>query len=137
MSEVLFNKIQGLKEELEYLKKNKSKFMKDIRLSQDTKKILERSIYLCTEILLDIADLLIAEKNYPKPNSYSDSIYKLGEHNIIPKEFAYKFVYIAGLRNFLAHDYQKDTVPRLEEFMNSGINDAETFLKYVEDGQNG
>lgn len=132
MSELLFNKIQKLKGEIKYLKDNMAKFREDIKISQDTKKIVERCAYLCAEIILDIADLLISDKNYPKPDSYSDSIYKLGEYKIIPKEFAYKFVYIAGLRNFLAHDYQKDTIPRLEEFMKSGIVDIETFLKYLE-----
>ena len=121
-----------MKEEINYLKGNSDRFMKGIELSTDTKKIVERSIYLCTEIILDIADLLIADKNLPKPESYSDSIYRLGEYNIISKEFAGKFVYIAGLRNFLAHDYQKDTVPRLKEFISSGISDVEVFLKYIE-----
>lgn len=132
MSEVLFNKIQRLKEEIQYLKKNKSKFMQELKYSKETQKIVERCVYLCTEIALDIADLLIVDKNYPKPDSYSDSIYKLGEYEIIPKEFAYRLIYIAGLRNFLANDYQKDTVPRLEEFLNSGISDIETYIKYIE-----
>lgn len=132
MSIVLFNKIQRLKDELLYLKNNKLKFLQDLRLSKETQKIVERSVYLCTEIILDIADLILADKNYPKPDTYSDSIYKLGEYNIIPKDFAYKFIYIAGLRNFLAHDYQKDTTPRLIEFINSGIADIEAFLKYIE-----
>lgn len=132
MSEVLFNKIQRLKDEIQYLKKNKQKFLQDLKTSKETLKIVERCVYLCSEILLDIADLLITDKNLPKPETYSDSIYKLGEYEIIPKEFAYKLLYIAGLRNFLAHDYQKDTASRLEQFLNSGIIDVETFLKHIE-----
>lgn len=132
MSEILSAKTQKLKQELKYLKDNSAEFMKDMESSQDTRKIVERTVYLCTEIVLDMADLLIAEKDYPKPDSYSDSIYKLGEYSIIPNEFAQRFLYIAGLRNFLAHDYQKDTVSRLREFMNSGIADVETFLQYTE-----
>lgn len=132
MKGVLFNKIQRLKEEVLYLKRNRQRFLQELRLSKDTQKIIERSVYLCAEIILDIADLIISDKQYPKPDTYSDLIYKLGEYNIIPKEFAYKFVYIAGLRNFLAHDYQKNTAPRLEEFLNSGLEDIETFIKHIE-----
>jgi uncharacterized protein YutE (UPF0331/DUF86 family) len=133
MNEVLFNKLQRLKEEAKYLVDNKPKLLRTLKSSLETKKIVERSVYLCAEIVLDIADLLIIKKGYPKPSSYSDSIYKLGDYGLIPKEFAYKFVYIAGIRNFLAHDYQKNTIPELEKFLKYGLEDIEHFVKAIED----
>ena len=132
MNEVLFNKLQRLKEEAKYLMDNKPKFLRTLRSSVETKKIVERSVYLSAEIVLDIADLILIKKGYPKPTSYSDSIYKLGDYDLIPKEFAHKFVYIAGVRNFLAHDYQKNTVPELEKFLKYGIQDLKHFMKSVE-----
>lgn len=132
MNEVLFRKLERLKEEILYLESNKIKFQKNIHLSVDTKKAVERSVYLCTEIALDIADVVIAIKGLPKPSTYSDSIYKLGEHKIIPKDFARKFVYIAGLRNFLAHDYQIDNTAELKKFLKSGIKDIKKFISIIE-----
>jgi uncharacterized protein YutE (UPF0331/DUF86 family) len=132
MNEVLFNKLQRLKEETKYLKDNKPKFLRNLNSSVETKKIVERSVYLCTEIILDIADLLITKKKYPKPSSYSDSICKLGDYGFISKKFAYQFVYIAGLRNFLAHDYQKSTIPMLEKFLKYGLKDLMSFIKAVD-----
>jgi uncharacterized protein YutE (UPF0331/DUF86 family) len=132
MEEILFNKVQRLKEETKYLLDNKSKFLRTLKSSTETKKIVERSVYLCTEIVLDIADLFLIKKGHPKPSTYSDSIYKLGDYKLLPKEFAYKFVYIAGLRNFLAHDYQKNTIPELEKFLKHGLRDLKHFLKSVE-----
>lgn len=132
MDEVLFNKLQRLKEEVKYLVDNQLKFISTLKFSIDTKKMVERSVYLCAEIILDIADLLLIKMGYPKPSSYSDSIFKLGDYGLIPKEFAYKFVYIAGLRNFLAHDYQKDTIPELEKFLEKGLKDIEYFLRSIE-----
>lgn len=132
MDKVLFQKLERLKEELFYLKENKLKLLKKLRTSIDAKKIAERSVYLCTEIILDIADLILIKKGYPKASTYSDSIYKLGEYGIISKSFSRKFVYIAGLRNFLAHDYQKSTVSELEKFLKSGIKDTEQFIKHIE-----
>ncbi len=86
MNEVLFNKLQRLKEETKYLVDNKPQLLRRLKSSLETKKIVERSVYLCAEIVLDIADLLIIKKKYPKPSSYSDSIYKLGDYGLIPKE---------------------------------------------------
>ncbi|MFZ6016225.1 MAG: DUF86 domain-containing protein [Nitrospirota bacterium] len=106
--------------------------MKSLRTSVEIKKATERSVYLCSEIVLDIADMVIVLNSFPKPSTYSNSIYKLGEHRIVPKDFAHKFVYIAGLRNFLAYDYRIDTLPDLKRFLKSGICDIERFISYIE-----
>lgn len=132
MKEVLFNKVQRLKEETKYLVDNKPKFLRTLKSSIETKKIVERSVYLCAEIALDISDLIIIKKGYPKPSSYSDSIYKLGDYGLISKKFAHRFVYIAGLRNFLAHDYQINTVSELEKFLKYGLKDVKDFIKSTE-----
>ena len=132
MNEVLFNKLQRLKEEVKYLADNRLKLLRTLKTSIETKKIVERSVYLCAEIALDISDLILIKKGYPKPSSYSDSIYKLGDYGMITKEFAHKFVYVAGIRNFLAHDYQKNTVPELAKFLKYGIQDLKHFIKSVE-----
>lgn len=131
MKEVLFNKLQRLKEETKYLVDNKPQFLRTLKSSIETKKIVERSVFLCAEIVLDMADLMLIKKGYPKPSSYSDSIFKLGEYGLISKEFANKFVYIAGIRNFLAHDYQKNTVPELEKFLKYGLKDLSKFITAV------
>jgi uncharacterized protein YutE (UPF0331/DUF86 family) len=132
MNEVLFRKLERLKEEVLFLETNRTKLLKTLKTSIETKKITERSVYLCAEITLDIADLVIAIKGLPKPSTYSDSIYKLGDYKVIPKSFARKFVYIAGLRNFLAHDYQIETSKDLINFLKSGLHDMKRFLRYIE-----
>jgi uncharacterized protein YutE (UPF0331/DUF86 family) len=132
MNKVLLQKVERLKEEVLYLKDNKQSLLKKLSTSIDAKKITERSVYLCAEITLDIADLIIVQKGFPKPSTYSDSIYKLGDYKIISKEFARKFVYIAGLRNFLAHDYQINTLPELKRFLKTGLRDIERFIRYME-----
>ena len=132
MNEILFQKLQRLKEEVIYLKENRERFLSTIRSSIDTRKILERSVFLTAEMVLDVADLIIINSGYPKPATYRDVIYKLGEFKIVPEEFAYNFSYIAGLRNFLAHDYLKETIPTLENFLKTKLSDIETFIGYIE-----
>jgi uncharacterized protein YutE (UPF0331/DUF86 family) len=129
---IIFEKVERLKEELDYLKNNKKRFLKEIYTSTDIKKSVERAVYLCCEITIDISDLLIVRKGLSKPLTYSEIIYKLGENKIIPEDFAYRFVYIAGLRNFLSHDYAKDTTGELEKFLRKGIQDVEKFLNLID-----
>jgi uncharacterized protein YutE (UPF0331/DUF86 family) len=128
---VILEKIERLKEEIRYLKENKERFLKGLSHSVDIRKIVERSVYLCCEIVLDISDLLIVKNGLSKPLTYVEIIYKLGENKIIPEEFAYRFVYIAGLRNFLSHDYIKDTVVELKKFLKTGIRDVERFIEFI------
>ena len=132
MHEVLFRKLERLKEEVLYLETNRTIFLKNINISVETKKITERSVSLCAEMVLDIADLVITLRGLPKPSTYSDSIYKLGDHKIIPVSFSRKFVYIAGLRNFLAHDYLIDTVNELVKFLKVGATDIKKFINFIE-----
>ncbi len=103
MQEVLYSKLQRLKEEVKYLGDHKEEFVRTLKISTETRKIVERTVYLCAEIVLDIADLLILKKGYPKPSTYSDSIFKLGDYRIVPKDFASKFVYIAGIMRIPTH----------------------------------
>ncbi len=131
MNPLILNKLERLKEEVKYLADNKKVFQNNLKTSIETKKIVERSVYLCAEIALDIADLVIIKKGFPKPSTYSDTLYKLGDYGIIPKEFAYRIVYLAGLRNFLAHDYQKSTIPELERFLKSGLKDIKQYIQEI------
>lgn len=131
MNPLILNKLERLKEEVKYLTDNKKVFQNNLKTSIETKKIVERSVYLCAEIALDIADLVIIKKGFPKPSTYSDTLYKLGDYGIIPKEFAYKIVYLAGLRNFLAHDYQKSTIPELERFLKGGLKDIKQYIQEI------
>ncbi len=130
---VILSKLERLREELRYLFDRKALFLKTLKTSTETKKIVERSVYLCTEIALDIGELIIIERRLPRPSTYSDVIYKLGEYGVIAKAFAQKFVYVAGLRNFLAHDYQRSTLPELERFLRHGLKDMSTFVSCVEE----
>jgi hypothetical protein len=54
-----------------------------IRGTIGTKITFPGSPRMCGE--LHIADLIIIKKGYPKPSSYSDSIYKLGDYGLYPK----------------------------------------------------
>ncbi len=88
-------------------------FLKTLKTSTEIKKIVERSVYLCREIALDIGGLIIIERRLPRPSTYSDVIYKLGKYGVIAEAFVQKFVYVAGLQNFLAHRRECPATPRL------------------------
>jgi len=52
MNEIIYQKIQRLSEELKYIEDNRERFLNSLKTSLDTKKIVERSVYLCAEIIV-------------------------------------------------------------------------------------
>jgi uncharacterized protein YutE (UPF0331/DUF86 family) len=117
MDKILFQKLQRLKEELFYLKKNKSTLLKKLRTSVEAKKIAERSVYLCAEIVLDIADLIIINKGFPKASTYSDSIYKLGMV-LFQKNSAINSCISLASETFLLMTIRKAPCQNLKNFSN-------------------
>lgn len=71
------------------------------------KRGIEKTIINIVQAAIDINNYLLAKvsKTYAADNY--DSFIQMGEHNIIPREFAVRIAPVAGLRNRLVHEYDK------------------------------
>ncbi|WP_457750261.1 type VII toxin-antitoxin system HepT family RNase toxin [Sulfurimonas sp.] len=89
-------------------------------------------LYLVSDGSISLAEMVIKSKSLPNPQSYYQAIDILGEHEIIPREFAYNFAKIASFRNFLAHDYEKiDYAFICDEILNK-LDDIRQYISYIE-----
>ena len=92
-------------------------------------------LYLVSDGSIALAEMMIKHKSLDSPQSYYEAIDILGENDIIPREFAYKFAKIASFRNFLVHDYEKvDYLIICEEALNK-LSEIEDFISYIEDAK--
>ena len=89
-------------------------------------------LYLASDGCVALAEMMIKHKNIDTPQSYYEAIDTLGEHGIIPREFAYEFARIASFRNFLAHDYEKIDALIVCEAVLDKLNDIEKYLRLIE-----
>jgi uncharacterized protein YutE (UPF0331/DUF86 family) len=88
-------------------------------------------LYLISDSCIALAEMIVKYKNLPLADSYFGSIDTLGEHNIIPADFAYEFAKIASFRNFLAHHYEHvDYVIVCEKSLNK-LSDIEEYLSHI------
>jgi len=90
-------------------------------------------LYLVSDSSIALAEMMIKYKNLSKSNSYYESIDLLGEHNIIPADFAYDFAKIASFRNFLAHHYERIDYKEICENTLNKIDDIKKYLKFIEE----
>ncbi len=80
-------------------------------------------LYLTADSCVALAQMMIRFRELGTPQSYQEAIEMLGERGLIPADFAYEFARIAGLKNLLAHGYEKvkkdliceEILPRLRE----------------------
>jgi len=88
-------------------------------------------LYLTADSCISLAEMIIKERNFRTPQTYSEAIDILGENGIIPSDFAYDFARIGGLRNFLAHDYEKVDMKRICKEVLRKIPDIKRYLSYL------
>jgi uncharacterized protein YutE (UPF0331/DUF86 family) len=69
------------------------------------RRAVERCLYLAIQHLLDIGSHIVAAEGWGLPGSYREVIEKLGEHGVLPREFALEVAPMAGFRNILEHEY--------------------------------
>ncbi len=68
-------------------------------------KLAERCFQLAIECILGIAHYLIAQNDWPRPQSNSEALIILAEQGVIPKDFATKIAPMINFRNILVHAY--------------------------------
>lgn len=67
--------------------------------------VVERNFEVAIQCCLDIANRIISIERTKKPSDYRDSLLKLGELGVIPRDFARSIAPLAGFRNVLIHEY--------------------------------
>ncbi len=132
MEEVVEKKIARILEyvaTLESLNQNCVERMKSDRLYRGS---ILYYLYTTADSCVALAEMIIKLKNLPKPQSYSEAIDILGEHQILPPEFAYEFARIAGFRNFLAHDYEKVSYEDICQLLMTKLGEVKQYLVFIE-----
>lgn len=67
----------------------------------------ERYLHLAMESALDIGNHIIAERGYPRPDTYAGVLSVLCEKRILPKSLYQSLDGMAAFRNLLVHDYAR------------------------------
>ena len=102
-----------------------------LRTNVEVSGVVERNLQLASEVVLDVANQLIAEFRFRTPDTYKESIVILGEAGVLQKEFADNFSGIAGFRNILVHNYMDIDYAKVADKVNNRLDDFETFAKSV------
>ena len=129
--EIIENKISYIQKHLATAKKYQSYTLKDLEQNDLIRGAVERELYIIAQAVIELAEAVIAYRNFRKPTTMRESLDILGETGLLPKEFIEKFVGIVGFRNALAHDYEDLKMTVVYDVLQKKLVEVEEFLKRI------
>lgn len=125
--DVILTRISKLNEYINFLYKIK-KYSKDEYISDPMiYGSAERFLHLAIECVIDIANHIIIDMKYRKPNSNREVFEILFENKIIDSDLEVNLCNMAGFRNILVHDYIKLDREIVYNIIKNNLKDIEKF----------
>src|SRR3989338_9019966 len=127
----IISKIERIKENLEKVR-SKLKFSnEEIIKSDDHLAVLERSFQLVVDYAIDINHHFIKEGGFGIPDDLQSTFTALGEHGLLPKEFAAKISKSVGLLNRIVHQYEDVKPAVFVKNLRENIGDYDEYIKIL------
>lgn len=131
--EIIENRISYLKKRLHVAKGYQKYSLADLKTDTLLLGAVERELYVIAQAIIDLAEAIVAFKNFRKPTTMREAFDILGEEGILPKDFLEKFVGIVGFRNALAHDYEDLKLEVVYDVLQNKLREVEEFIVYIQE----
>jgi len=92
---------------------------------------VERGLQLAIQCVLDVSSHILAAQGLARPEDYQQTILALGEHGVVPQEFAERIAKMAGFRNILVHLYLGIDWKIVYAILQNNLPDFKEFANYI------
>jgi uncharacterized protein YutE (UPF0331/DUF86 family) len=124
-------KLEQLGEYVSALREYQQYDIEEIRNNRTLRGAVERYMEISLACMIDICEIIISVEKLRRPDTYREVILVLGQHGILPKEFAMRLTTAAGFRNVLVHMYADIDLEKLYSHLQNDIDDLELFAGYI------
>jgi uncharacterized protein YutE (UPF0331/DUF86 family) len=131
MIEEINFKLEQLGEYVSVLREYQQYDIEEIRNNRTLRGAVERYMEVSLACMIDICEMIISTEKLKRPDTYREVILVLGQHDILPEEFAKKLAPAAGFRNVLVHMYADIDLEKLYSHLQNDIDDLELFAGYI------
>ncbi len=128
---VIENKKSSVRKYLKILQRYRKYSKEEIESNLDIKGALERYLYLAIQSTIDLAEAIIAYKDFRKPTAMTEAFYILSEEGFIPAGLTGELVKMVGFRNIVAHDYERLDYDIVFDVLHHKLKDIDKFLKEI------
>ena len=134
--DVVESKISSIQKYIKLLERYKKYSQGEIETNPDLKGALERYLYLAAQAAIDLAEAVIAFKDFRRPTTYTDVFYILEEEKFILKELSGRLINMAKFRNIIAHDYEDIDFSIVYDAAQNRLADIEEFIEVAKERLN-
>jgi len=131
MNDEIESKLEMLEEYVAILNGYQHHDVEELMRDHTLRGAVERYIEVALECMIDIGEMIISKEKLKRPDTYRDVFLLLGEHGILPDDFAKDLAPAAGFRNVLVHMYAKIDIDRLYYYLENNLEDIERFGEYI------
>ena len=121
-----------IEEALESLRRFQGTPYETFAANRDNFRIAYFDLHQALEAIMDIGNHILSRIPGVRPTRYKDIARLLGEHGIVPREFAQgPLVNMAGYRNRMVHFYAEITPQELHTLIQHHLGEIEAFTRYI------
>lgn len=121
-----------IEEALESLRRFQGFPYETFAVHRDNFRIAYFDLHRALEAIMDIGNHILSRIPGVRPTRYKDIALLLGEHGIVPREFAQgSLVNMAGYRNRMVHFYAEITPQELHTLIQHHLEEIEAFTRYI------
>lgn len=131
--DVIRRKAKLIEADLARLKKYKDLSLSEYLADENTQLIVERLLEKITGRTIDLNYHILKEEYEIMPQDYYDSFIQIGKNIIITEELSKEMANMAGLRNALAHEYDKIDQNLVYKSLKLALVQIPNYLKIVLD----
>jgi uncharacterized protein YutE (UPF0331/DUF86 family) len=129
--DLVLRKISELDEYQQQLQEYKGITVQQYRGDWKKQRIVERTLQMMIETCLDIANHIVADREYRVPVNYADTFKVLGENGVLDKRLVDRMSRMAKFWNVLVHQYEKNDSEIIVGLLKKKLGDFYQFKKAV------
>ena len=126
------SKLQDLEKYIQQLRKFQNYQYDEIENDLEKRWAVERGLQISIQIVIDVGNHILASIGQNQVDDYTDILDKLGEHNVLPAQFAEDIRGMAGFRNVLVHEYTEVNLLQLYDVLQNKLDDFVKYIKYIQ-----
>jgi uncharacterized protein YutE (UPF0331/DUF86 family) len=130
-AETIQDLLQTLSEYTEDLRAYQQLDHDEVVTSRDYQSMIRYALQTAIQVVIDISNHLLVGGDLEQPPDSRSAILGLGRHGILPDDFAQRIAGMPGLRNVIVHRYMTVDHELLYQFLQTCVEDFETFSQYV------
>jgi uncharacterized protein YutE (UPF0331/DUF86 family) len=128
---VILQLLESLREQITLLEPLQSESLANLMADPLRYNGLLHLMQTSVEHVTDVGAHLLAGSGLEVPDEYKQIITKMGQHDILPYEFANRIAPMASFRNIVVHQYLTVDPVRVYEHLQHGLGDFEQFIGYI------